>query len=158
YLERLRAGGAERVWVEKILAPDERLRDWPVCGTVGYDFLNDACALFVNPAGERPLTRLWESVSGDRRPFEEVAFEAKYEQTRTSLGYSSLTARPPSSPAFSRQRRRSRPRASRTPRSIATGGCWRSMTSAATPPGSGSTWSGSTPGAWSEPNGSRSGC
>ena len=52
YLERLRAGGAERVWVEKILESGERLRDWPVCGTVGYEFLNDVCALFVDPAGE----------------------------------------------------------------------------------------------------------
>ena len=32
YLERLGAGGAEHVWVEKILDPDERLRDWPVDG------------------------------------------------------------------------------------------------------------------------------
>jgi (1->4)-alpha-D-glucan 1-alpha-D-glucosylmutase len=80
YLGRLRAAGAERVWVEKILEADERLRDWPVCGTVGYEFSCDACALFVDPAGEAALTRLWESVSGDPRPFGEVAFEAKLEQ------------------------------------------------------------------------------
>ena len=79
YLQRLRDGGAERVWVEKILDPAERLRDWPVSGTVGYEFLNDVCALFVDPAGE-PLTALWESVSGDRRGFGEVAHEAKHEQ------------------------------------------------------------------------------
>ena len=85
YLERLRSGGAERVWVEKILAPSERLRDWPVCGTVGYEFLNDACALFVDPAGEEPLTALWWSVSGDRRGFEEVAFEAKLEQATSTF-------------------------------------------------------------------------
>ena len=65
YLGRLRAAGAERVWVEKILDPDERLRDWPVCGTVGYEFLNDVCALFVDPAGEAALTALWQSVSDD---------------------------------------------------------------------------------------------
>src|SRR3954454_11641385 len=35
YLERLRAGGAKHVWVEKILDPGEQLRDWPVEGTVG---------------------------------------------------------------------------------------------------------------------------
>jgi len=82
YLERLRSGGASRVWVEKILDPGERLRDWPVCGTVGYEFLNDVAALFVDPAGEAPLTALWEEVSGDPRPFGEVAFEAKLEQAR----------------------------------------------------------------------------
>ena len=74
--------GVERVWVEKILDPGERLRDWPVCGTVGYEFLNDVCALFVDPAGEAPLTALWEQVSGDTRSFGEVAHEAKLEQVR----------------------------------------------------------------------------
>ena len=82
YLERLRSAGVERVWIEKILDPGERLRDWPVCGTVGYEFLNDVCALFIDPAGEGPLTSLWEQVSGDRRPFGEVADEAKLEQVR----------------------------------------------------------------------------
>ena len=46
----------EHVWVEKILDPGEQLRDWPVEGTVGYEFLNDVAALFVDPAGEAPLT------------------------------------------------------------------------------------------------------
>ena len=82
YLARLRDAGAERVWVEKILSPGERLRDWPVSGTVGYEFLNDACAAFVDPAAEDALTRVWSSVSGDHRPFAEVAHEAKLEQIR----------------------------------------------------------------------------
>ena len=82
YLGRLREAGVERVWVEKILDPGERLRDWPVCGTVGYEFLGDVCALFVDPTGEAELTALWEEVSGDRRPFGEVAVEAKREQAR----------------------------------------------------------------------------
>jgi (1->4)-alpha-D-glucan 1-alpha-D-glucosylmutase len=81
YLQRLRDSGAEHVWVEKILDPDEHLRsDWPVSGTVGYEFLNDVCALFVDPAGEAQLTRLWEQVSGDPRDFGEWAHEAKREQ------------------------------------------------------------------------------
>jgi (1->4)-alpha-D-glucan 1-alpha-D-glucosylmutase len=80
YLSRLRSGGAWRVWVEKILDPGERLRDWPVSGTVGYEFLNDVCGLFVDPAGESLLSSLWASVSGDPRGFGEVAFEAKLEQ------------------------------------------------------------------------------
>jgi (1->4)-alpha-D-glucan 1-alpha-D-glucosylmutase len=83
YLRRLRESGAEQVWVEKILSsadPPEHLRDWPVSGTVGYEFLNDVCALFVDPAGEPALTALWERVSGDPRPFGEVALEAKLQQ------------------------------------------------------------------------------
>jgi len=82
YLRALSERGVERVWVEKILDPGERLRDWPVSGTVGYEFLNDVCALFIDPAGEGPLTALWESISGDRRGFGEVAFDAKLEQAR----------------------------------------------------------------------------
>jgi (1->4)-alpha-D-glucan 1-alpha-D-glucosylmutase len=82
YLRRLRERGASSVWVEKILDPKERLRDWPVCGTVGYEFLNDACALFVDPAGEAPLSALWERIAGERRSFAEVAREAKLEQAR----------------------------------------------------------------------------
>ncbi|HEV3128379.1 MAG TPA: malto-oligosyltrehalose synthase [Solirubrobacteraceae bacterium] len=85
YLARLRSAGVERVWVEKILDPDERLRDWPVSGTVGYEFLNDVCALFVDPAGEGRLTRLWEQISGDQRRFGEVAFQAKLEQAESTF-------------------------------------------------------------------------
>ncbi len=70
YLRRLREGGARRVWVEKILASSERLpADWPVSGTVGYEFLNDVCGLFVDPAGEAALTELWNELSADQRPF-----------------------------------------------------------------------------------------
>jgi (1->4)-alpha-D-glucan 1-alpha-D-glucosylmutase len=82
YLRRLHDAGVARIWVEKILDPGERLRDWPVAGTVGYEFLNDVAALFVDPAGKAPLTALWEEISGDARGFGEVAFEAKLEQVR----------------------------------------------------------------------------
>jgi (1->4)-alpha-D-glucan 1-alpha-D-glucosylmutase len=82
YLERLAAGGARHVWVEKILDPGEQLRDWPVEGTVGYEFLNDVQGLFVDPGARAALTDLWEEISGDGRPFGEYAAEAKLEQAR----------------------------------------------------------------------------
>ncbi|MGZ4168848.1 MAG: malto-oligosyltrehalose synthase [Solirubrobacteraceae bacterium] len=82
YFARLREGGADVVWIEKILEPSERLRDWPVTGTVGYEFLNDVCALFVDPAAEPVFTVLWQELSGDPRPFAQVAAEAKLEQAR----------------------------------------------------------------------------
>ena len=86
YLERLREAGIERAWVEKILEPGERLRpEWPVEGTTGYEFLNDVTALFVDPAGEEPLTRLYEELTGERRPFAQLAAEAKLEQARTTF-------------------------------------------------------------------------
>ncbi len=82
YFARLRDGGARTVWIEKILEPSERLREWPVTGTVGYEFLNDVCALFVDPAAEPAFTALWQELSGDRRSFADVAAEAKLEQAR----------------------------------------------------------------------------
>src|ERR687889_316785 len=85
YLARLRDGGARHVWVEKILDPGEQLRDWPVEGTVGYEFLNDVAALFVDPAGEQPMSALWEDISGDARPFGAYADEAKLEQASTTF-------------------------------------------------------------------------
>jgi (1->4)-alpha-D-glucan 1-alpha-D-glucosylmutase len=86
YLERLRESGVERIWVEKILEPGEPLRaDWPVQGTTGYEFANDVTALFVDPAGEEPLTELYAELTGERRPFAEVAHEAKLEVARTTF-------------------------------------------------------------------------
>jgi len=86
YLRALRARGVDRVWVEKILAPCERLpADWPVSGSVGYEFLNEALGLFVDPAGEAPLTELWSELSGDSRPFGAHALEAKLEQALTTF-------------------------------------------------------------------------
>jgi (1->4)-alpha-D-glucan 1-alpha-D-glucosylmutase len=82
YLRRLREEGAEHVWVEKILATDEQLRDWPVEGTVGYEFLGDVAALYVDPAGEAPLTELYAELTGERRPFHELALDAQLEQAR----------------------------------------------------------------------------
>jgi (1->4)-alpha-D-glucan 1-alpha-D-glucosylmutase len=86
YLERLRESGVERIWVEKILEPGEPLRaDWPVQGTTGYEFANDVTALFVDPAGEEPLTELYAELTGERRPFAEVVREAKLEVARTTF-------------------------------------------------------------------------
>jgi (1->4)-alpha-D-glucan 1-alpha-D-glucosylmutase len=86
YLDRLRERGVERIWVEKILEPGERLRpDWPVEGTTGYEFANDVTALFVDLAGEEPLTALYTELTGERRSFAEVAHEAKLEAARTTF-------------------------------------------------------------------------
>lgn len=82
YLERLHDRGAKHVWVEKILHTGEPLRDWPVEGTVGYEFLNDVQGLFIDPAGEATLTSLHEELAGEARPFSEIALEAQLEQAR----------------------------------------------------------------------------
>jgi len=85
YLERLRDAGARHVWVEKILHPGEALRDWPVDGTVGYEFLVDTTSLFVDPALEPAWTALYSSVTGERRAFSEVAAEAQLAQATTTF-------------------------------------------------------------------------
>jgi (1->4)-alpha-D-glucan 1-alpha-D-glucosylmutase len=66
------------VLVEKILADHERLReDWPIAGTTGYEFLNRVHGLFVDPAGEAPLRRIYERFIGEPVDFEETAYVSK---------------------------------------------------------------------------------
>ena len=67
YLRRLR-NAAPGAWiiVEKILGSGERLPDsWPVAGTTGYDFLNEAGGLLVDPEGEQPLTDFYVEFTGE---------------------------------------------------------------------------------------------
>ncbi|MFN2464518.1 MAG: malto-oligosyltrehalose synthase [Candidatus Dormibacteria bacterium] len=61
YLRRLRAEAGERSWilVEKILEPGERLPDWPVDGTTGYDFIHRLSAVFVEPGARERMTRIY---------------------------------------------------------------------------------------------------
>jgi (1->4)-alpha-D-glucan 1-alpha-D-glucosylmutase len=81
YLHRLRDAGAAHVWVEKILHPGEPLRGgWPVDGTVGYEFLNDVQAAFVDPDAEELFTAVWTELTGDGRDFAAVALEAQIQQ------------------------------------------------------------------------------
>ena len=95
YLERLASEGVERIWVEKILEPGEQLRDWPVEGTTGYEFLNDTQSLFIDPAGEEVLTEL----ARERRTFGEIAHEAKFEQASHDLPAGGRAPAPPARPA-----------------------------------------------------------
>ncbi|HMC09109.1 MAG TPA: malto-oligosyltrehalose synthase [Actinomycetota bacterium] len=87
YLIRLRSRAPEAwVVVEKILQPGEPLRrSWPVAGTTGYEFCNRVNGLFVDPAAERPMTELYEEVTGEGRGFEEIALEAKHLVMETVL-------------------------------------------------------------------------
>jgi (1->4)-alpha-D-glucan 1-alpha-D-glucosylmutase len=80
YLDMLaEATGRSWVVVEKILEPGERLPDqWQTAGTTGYDALNRVLGLFVDPAGEQPLTDLWQSVTGSAAGYQDVVDEAKH--------------------------------------------------------------------------------
>lgn len=70
------ATGDSWVVVEKILEPGEVLPStWRTAGTTGYDALNQVLGLFVDPAGEAALTRLWEQ--RDPTPYVAVVEQSK---------------------------------------------------------------------------------
>ncbi len=74
------------LWIEKILAPHERLAsDWLTDGTTGYDFMNDAAAVLHDPAGEAPLTTLWTGLTGRPGVFDQEAMPARRQILRESL-------------------------------------------------------------------------
>ncbi|RAY12151.1 malto-oligosyltrehalose synthase [Actinomadura craniellae] len=80
--------GRAGVWtvVEKILTGDERLpADWPCAGTTGYDALGEIGGLFLDPAGERPLTELYTDFTGGPADFAEVEHAARREAARHGL-------------------------------------------------------------------------
>ncbi|CAA9355276.1 MAG: GH13_26 / GH13 / GH13_20 / GH13_36 [uncultured Frankineae bacterium] len=79
YLDRLaEATGGSWVVVEKILEPGEQLPDdWATAGTTGYDVLNDVLGVFVDPAGEQPLTALWASMTGSDASYDKVVAGTK---------------------------------------------------------------------------------
>jgi (1->4)-alpha-D-glucan 1-alpha-D-glucosylmutase len=88
YLSRLRAAAAHSyVVVEKILEPGEHLREsWPIEGTTGYDFLNLAGGLMVDPAGEAPLTAFYAEFTAESPDFAALAHEKKLLVMRDVLG------------------------------------------------------------------------
>lgn len=75
---REKAGRPFYLLVEKILAPHEALRpEWGVDGTTGYEFTNLATGLLIDPAGEEPLTRFYESFTGNTTPFADIVRTSK---------------------------------------------------------------------------------
>ena len=73
--------------MEKILQPGERLREsWPIAGTTGYDFVNRVNGLFIDPAGEHPLTDLYVEFTSQSADFEPIALAAKEMVVRDLLG------------------------------------------------------------------------
>ncbi len=88
YFRRLR-WASPRAWIvaEKILATDEELRrSWPIDGTTGYDFLNEAQRVLLDPAGEAPLDELYRQFTGDEQAWDEISFEARRLVLRDVLG------------------------------------------------------------------------
>jgi (1->4)-alpha-D-glucan 1-alpha-D-glucosylmutase len=66
------------VVVEKILEPGERMpTQWATAGTTGYDAARLVTGVFVDPAGEQPMTDLWQARTGDQSSFGEKVLTAK---------------------------------------------------------------------------------
>lgn len=88
YFRRLR-DAAPRGWIvaEKILMRGEHLPEsWEIAGTTGYDFLNLAGGLFVDPRGEAPLNELYRDFTGAPIDFPTVAREKRNFVLREILG------------------------------------------------------------------------
>jgi (1->4)-alpha-D-glucan 1-alpha-D-glucosylmutase len=83
YLERLqraiaaRRGGPGYVVVEKVLATGERLPEWPVAGTTGYDALDALNGLFVDPRGLEALDAAYARESGTPTRWEDLVTTQK---------------------------------------------------------------------------------
>jgi (1->4)-alpha-D-glucan 1-alpha-D-glucosylmutase len=86
YLERLSRRGVPWVVVEKILADGERLPDWPVAGTTGYEFLAVADGLFVDPAAAATFADRYARLSGREPDPAALALACKREVLRGSFG------------------------------------------------------------------------
>jgi (1->4)-alpha-D-glucan 1-alpha-D-glucosylmutase len=79
------------LWVEKILAPHERLaRDWLTDGTTGYDFMGQVSALLHDPAGEAALTELWTRETGRPAEFEHEVLAARRQILGSALASETL--------------------------------------------------------------------
>ncbi|MFO7728394.1 MAG: malto-oligosyltrehalose synthase [Desulfonatronovibrio sp.] len=88
YFRRLRKN-CPKAWIvaEKILEHGEELpEDWPVQGTTGYDFLNMAGGLFIDPQGEKPLTDFYAGFINENPDYQEVVKNCKHQIISESLG------------------------------------------------------------------------
>ncbi|HEU4885792.1 MAG TPA: malto-oligosyltrehalose synthase [Longimicrobium sp.] len=96
------------VLVEKILTGDEPLpAEWPVAGTVGYEFLNKVNGLFVAPGNEGKMDAVYRAFTGFRTEFEDLVYEKKGLILRSAL-VSELTVLTTLLDRISERNRRSR--------------------------------------------------
>ncbi|WP_273454480.1 malto-oligosyltrehalose synthase [Nevskia ramosa] len=88
HAERPQQFALETPWlvVEKILGHGEVLRDdWQTDGATGYKFMDAVSGLLHDPAGEAPLTELWESFTGEHDDASHYAYRARKELAESSF-------------------------------------------------------------------------
>src|ERR1039458_349152 len=82
-----RKGSPSYVLVEKILSRHEALlEDWPVSGTTGYDYLNEANRVFVEPQGAPRMEEIFSAFTGRQQNFADLVYEKKKLVMNTLLG------------------------------------------------------------------------
>jgi (1->4)-alpha-D-glucan 1-alpha-D-glucosylmutase len=92
YLTRLQLRQSLYVVVEKILEEGEALPPSMRCeGTSGYDFLDTANAVFVDPGGLERLTAAYQEYTGLGASYEDVVYERK-KQVIDQLFYGEMRA------------------------------------------------------------------
>lgn len=88
YFDRIREA-ARDVWIvaEKILEPGEALRqNWPIDGTTGYEFLNQAGGLFVETGNANDFTEIYNKFTGESTDYVAVCRDKKHLVMRDLLG------------------------------------------------------------------------
>ncbi|HEX6910374.1 MAG TPA: malto-oligosyltrehalose synthase [Longimicrobium sp.] len=93
YLGRLAAqasaaaeGGPFHLLIEKILTGEETIPDdWPVSGTVGYEFLNRVNGLFVRGENAGAMDAVYHGFAGPQPRFADLAYSRKRLILRISL-------------------------------------------------------------------------
>jgi (1->4)-alpha-D-glucan 1-alpha-D-glucosylmutase len=79
-------GRAIYMIVEKILTGSERLpKDWPVHGTTGYDFTNQATQLLVDASAETAITNTFRRFIGHSTHFGHLVYAKKRQVMRLAL-------------------------------------------------------------------------
>lgn len=79
YLRRLHEVTPDAwIVVEKILEPGEELPvTWPIDGTTGYDFMNRAQGVLIDPDSEETLTKFYAEFTGEPTDYEAIILEKK---------------------------------------------------------------------------------
>jgi (1->4)-alpha-D-glucan 1-alpha-D-glucosylmutase len=77
---------SDYVVIEKILTGSERLpKEWPVCGTTGYDFSNLVNGLYVDPAAVARFDSLYRSFTGVEASYDDLAYRCRKLIVRVAL-------------------------------------------------------------------------
>jgi len=89
------AGGSRPIYLvaEKITASFERLpADWPLNGETGYHFANVVNRLLIDTGSKARMSRTYRSIVGERRVWQDIAYECQHRVLRKSLASELNTA------------------------------------------------------------------